>query len=84
VVFEADWEGEQIWRLLPGSAIPELISPDFNNDNSPCGLPDGRIVSLWLGHAGVHEIKVMSPDGSSYFLLLPDTDVEDIGIGCGK
>lgn len=83
VVFEADWDGEQIWRLPPGQAVPELISPDFDNDNSPCVLPDGRVVSLWLGRAGVHEIKVMRPDGSSYFLLLPERDVEDIGIGCG-
>ena len=87
IVFEAGWEGEEIWRLPAGAAEPVKITNVFNNDNSPCVLPDGRIASLWLnrpGGSGEHELKVMSSDGSDYFMLLPDIDVADIGIGCGK
>jgi hypothetical protein len=57
------------------------------NDNSPCVLPDGRIVSLWLGRPGnrngVHELKVMNEDGSRARMLLENVDVDDIGTGCG-
>ena len=42
VVFEADWRGEQIWRLAPGSRRPLLVSR-VHDDNSPC-VPDGKIV----------------------------------------
>jgi parallel beta-helix repeat protein len=86
IVFEADVEdSEQIWRLAPGATQPVRISDEFNNDNSPCVLPDGRIASLWLGRpgGGGHEIKVMSADGSSHVMALPGQDVADIGIGCG-
>ena len=58
----------------------------YNNDNSPCVLPDGRIVSLWLDRPdgpSVHELKVMSADGASFEMILPDVDVLDIGLGCG-
>lgn len=87
IVFEGDWGGEQIWRLPPGASEPVLITDEFNNDNSPCVLPDGRIVSLWLNRpegSGVHELKVMAEDGRNFFMLLPDVDVLDAGIGCGK
>lgn len=87
LVFEADVRGEQIWRLEPGASTPALITDEFANDNSPCVLPDGRVVSLWLdrpGATGAHELKVMQPDGSSFFILLPDLDVFDIGLGCGE
>ncbi|UCH26467.1 MAG: right-handed parallel beta-helix repeat-containing protein [Trueperaceae bacterium] len=87
IVFEADWDGEQIWRLPQGSTVPERLSTAFNNDNSPCVLPDGRIVSLWLdrpGGQGFHEIKVMSRDGAQETMLLIDVDVQDVGLGCGE
>jgi len=77
--------GEQIWRLPPGASQPVRVADAFGNDNSPCVLPDGRTVSLWLDRpagTGVHELKVMAPDGSSFFMLLPDVDVLDAGIGC--
>ncbi|MFH1130820.1 MAG: hypothetical protein V1754_05755 [Pseudomonadota bacterium] len=86
IVFEGDWDGEQIWRLSKGSSVPVRIAPRFSNDNSPCVLPDGRIVSLWLersGGRGVHELKIMNPDGTKHLVLLPNVDVQDVGISCG-
>jgi hypothetical protein len=86
IVFEATWNGEQLWRLAAGSDTPVLISA-LTNDNSPCILPNGMIVSLWLGRAGnasgYHEIKVMSADGAQYAMLLTGVDVFDAGMGCG-
>ena len=85
-MFEADWSGERIWRLPVGDTEPVLVG-DFGNDNSPCVLPDGRIVSLWLDRQGnvksLHEIKVMSSDGDTFMILSIKEDVFDIGIGCG-
>ena len=86
IVFEADWSGERIWRLPAGDTEPVLVG-DFGNDNSPCVLPDGRIVSLWLDRQdnvnSLHEIKVMSPDGGTFMMLSIKKDVLDSGIGCG-
>ena len=88
LVFEADWgDSERIWRLPVGAAQPVLISTGFNNDNSPCVLPDGRVISLWLDRPegqGVHELKLMAADGSDFSVLLPDVDVFDLGLGCGS
>lgn len=67
--------------------MPVKISSNFTNDNSPCVLPDGNIVSLWLnrpGGSGDHELKVMEQDGGSYFMLVTGADVADIGLGCGN
>lgn len=87
LVFEADWGGELLWRLPPTGEEPSPIRPDLTNDNSPCVLPDGSIASLWLNRPenpqGVHELKVMSADGTSYFMAVVDADVADIGLGCG-
>ena len=86
IVFEADWDGEHIWRLPDGATEPVKITNNFNNDNSPCVLPDSSIASLWLnrpGGSGVHELKVMTADGSSYFMSVTGVDVADIGLGCG-
>jgi hypothetical protein len=86
IVFEADWRGEQIWRTTLGSRRPLLVSR-VHDDNSPCVLPDGRIVSLYLdrpGNAnGVHEVRVANADGSHGREILIDRDVLDVGIGCG-
>jgi hypothetical protein len=89
IVFEADWPSEQVWKISRGSAAPVKISPaNEGDDNSPCALPDGRIVSLWLGRpgntSGGHEIKAMNADGSGTVMLLTDVDVVDIGMGCGN
>ena len=86
VVFEGDWLGEQVWRMAPGSA-PALINADLHNDNSPCTLPGGWVASLWLerpGGSSLHELKIMSPDGKDYWVLVQNQDISDIGIGCGK
>lgn len=87
IIFEASWEGEQIWKLPPGTSIPLRITDEFHNDNSPCVLPDGSIASLWLdrpGASGGHELKIMAPDGSSHTMLIKDIDLFDIGLGCGN
>jgi len=88
ILFEADWAGEQIWRLAPSATTPVQVSPQVTNDNSPCVLPDGRVVSLWLSRAGnsagLHELKVMSANGAAYFMALTLVDVVDIGIACGS
>lgn len=86
IVFEAEWTGEQIWRLPIGASSPVRVST-ANNDNSPCVLPDGRIVSLWLNRPGntdgVHELTIRSANGTFLATLLPGFDVQDIGISCG-
>ena len=85
IVFEGDWDGETVWRLPAGATAPEKVG-GYNNDNSPCVLPDGSIVSLWMDRPGgpsVHELKVMRPDGSSYFMALTGVDIYDVGLGCG-
>ena len=87
IVFEADWIGEQVWRLAPGAIVPVVLASQVTNDNSPCVLPDGRIASLWLNRAGnaqgLHELKIMTANGSAFLMALTLTDVADIGIGCG-
>jgi hypothetical protein len=87
VVFEASWNGEQLWRAKKGDAAATRIS-SVNNDNSPCVLPDGRVVSLWLDRpgnsSGAHELRVVNADGSNPSMLLTGQDIGDIGIGCGK
>ena len=85
IVFEADWNGERVWRLRPGETIPVQVG-NFNNDNSPVVLPDGRIVTLWLervGGSGNHELKVMAADGRNFFMLLTGQDILDTGLGTG-
>lgn len=87
IVFEADWYGEQIWRLPVGATTPVQVTDAFNNDNTPCVLPDGRIASLWLdrpGGSGTHELKIMDAAGNDYVMVLTDFDVFDLGLGCGK
>lgn len=87
IVFESDWSGEQIWRLPAETTAPVRVTDAFGNDNSPCVLPDGRIVSLWLerpGGTSVHELKIMDPEGGNFFIPLPNLDVLDDGIGCGS
>jgi hypothetical protein len=85
IVFEADWGGERLWRLPAGSTLPRPLAPRQGNDNSPCVLASGEIVSLWLNQpanpAGLHELKLLGPNG--YRMLVTGKDISDIGIGCG-
>lgn len=86
IVYEGDWGGETLYRLAPGSSTPVAVNTQYNNDNSPCVLPNGAIASLWLdrpGGQGVHELKIMDADGANGVVLLPDVDVFDLGLGCG-
>ena len=85
IIFEGDWDGETIWKLPAGSSTPVKVG-GYNNDNSPCVLPDGSIASLWMERPGgpsLHELKVMRPDGGSYFMALTGVDIFDVGLGCG-
>jgi Tol biopolymer transport system component len=91
VFFEALWGGsEQIWnRSLAGGAAT-IVNGQFTDDNSPAVLPDGRVVSLWLGSAagnGLHEIKVMNANGADYSMLTAPSalfsEIDDIGLGAG-
>jgi hypothetical protein len=87
IVFEGDWNAEQVWRRDGAGALSTLSPAGVSNDNSPCALPDGRIASLWLGRAGnaqgLHELKVMTLAGESE-MVLTGVDVFDIGIACGE
>lgn len=88
LIFEGEWDREMIYRLGSGDSVPTLIGSAYGNDNTPCVLPDGRIVSFWL-HApdnpsGNHEVKVMTADGSDYFMLMSGQDAHDNTIGCGR
>ncbi|MGF1623725.1 MAG: hypothetical protein ACFCVH_02485 [Alphaproteobacteria bacterium] len=82
IVFESQW-GYSLWRLAEGGS-PEPVSPTFDGDSGPCVLADGRIASLWPRRpesGGNYELKVMTPDGAFYAMLLTDVHIDDIGCG---
>ncbi len=82
IVFQSRWSGA-IWRLPP-DGVPAPVTTAFEGDGAPCVLADGRIASLWLGRAGnegTYELKVMTPDGAAYAMLVTGMPVEDIGCG---
>jgi hypothetical protein len=88
IVFEADWNhDERIWMLDSANNEPTLINGNFHNDNSPCALANGRVVSLWLGRPentrSYHEIKLMNADGTNNTMALMGQDVADVVLGCG-
>jgi hypothetical protein len=90
LVFESQWccEGESIWWLPKGKRKPKHVRGASANNVAPCGLPDGRVVSLDLSRpagGGVHELMITSPTSKKRtFVLAPGIDVNDIGIGCGR
>jgi hypothetical protein len=91
LVFEGEWPKgtEVIWEYPPDGGLPAAVNPQYTDDNTPCVLPDGRIVSLWLGRPGAtppgaHEIKVMNADGTGGAMLVVDENTLDIGQGCGQ
>ena len=90
LVFESQWccKGESIWWLQRGKRKPRHVRGASSNNVAPCGLPDGRVVSLDLSRpagGGVHELMITSPTSKARtFVLPPGVDVNDIGIGCGR
>ena len=83
VVFQATWDGA-LWRLPAGSETAERIGPVVAGDLAPCVLADGRIASIWYGRPdsqGMPDLKLMTPDGSAYALLVTGMPVEDITCG---
>jgi hypothetical protein len=84
LVFGADWTGDAIWRLPPGASVPEPVAPAFTNDNAPCVLADGRIVTRWRerpGGSDLRELKIMTADGNTYAMLVVGADIEDLSCG---
>jgi hypothetical protein len=78
--------GQQLWRLVRDGGAPVRVAPDFDNDNAPCVLPDGRIVSYWYppGVSGdVRRLKVMAGDGTVLSTDLLDGTYDVTEIGCG-
>jgi hypothetical protein len=90
LVFESQWccQGESIWWLQKGKRKPRHVRGASPNNVAPCGLPDGRVVSLDLSRpagGGVHELMITTPTSKKKtFVLAPGVDVNDIGIGCGR
>lgn len=85
IVFEADWNGEQIWRLA-GNGPPTVIANSYSNDNSPCVLANQCVVSVWLerpGSSGTHELKIMDAAGGNFSMIRTDIDIIDTGTSCG-
>lgn len=94
IYFETSWPFERAAYLSPTTNQPVDVEPGalddhvFGDDNSPCVLPNGQIVSLWLGRPGnvdsLHELKIMPPTAASYFIVMPGEEVFDGGHFCGK
>lgn len=90
--FETEYPLETVGHLPLGATAAVDVASEYTDDNSPCVLPNGQIVSLWMGRPGngnaivdsVHEMKVMSADGKSYFVLMPLEEIFDGGHYCGK
>ncbi|MBX3029750.1 MAG: hypothetical protein KF809_06295 [Chloroflexi bacterium] len=83
IVFQATWDGA-LWRVPAGGGAPVRVGPVVVGDSAPCVLADGRIASIWFGREGsegIPDIKLMTPDGSAYALLLTGMPVEDITCG---
>ena len=88
IVFELeDSLGEVIWKADISTGEISPLNSSQSNDNTPCVFGDNTVASLWLqrpgNSTGRHEIKRLSPDGSTYEMLLTDIDISDVGIGCG-
>lgn len=80
-------QGERIHRVA-SAASPTPLAPTYTNDNTPCVLPSGNVVSLWLGRQGNpqggHELKLMSPRGEFLGMLAQGFDIRDVGLSCGN
>ncbi len=78
ILFEADWDGQQLWVLGRDETTPRRVNAQFSNDNRPCSLQGGYVASLWYdrpGNTGTGELKIMQPDGPDFEVLTPSQDV---------
>jgi hypothetical protein len=83
IVFSADRDGTQVWRMMPGASAPTLVASVFKNDNRPCVLPNGSIASQWLSEGGdTYLLKVMLA-GDKTFVTVPVGDMAGETLGCG-
>jgi hypothetical protein len=92
IVFEAtSQQGEQVWRM-PIGGTPSVVNGAYSDDNSPVVLPNGGIVSLYIGSgSSIHLLKTMNDDGTNPNVLsnldANNTpiyiEVSDVGISAG-
>jgi hypothetical protein len=82
LVFSAERGGTQVWRLASGANNPELVGSVFQNDNTPCVLPNGSIASLWYSDSQGDVLKIMLASDRT-FVLPPAGDVAPDSIACG-
>lgn len=83
IVFQATWDGT-LWRVPAAGGAPERAGPPVVGDSAPCVLADGRIATIWFGRPGSDgdpDLKLMTPDGSAYALLVTGMPLEDITCG---
>lgn len=88
VVFEAERDGSEIYRLPAGGGPLQRVGTGFSDDGAPCVLPNGQIASVWFGNpdnaSGEAELKVMSADGMGHYVLLGAGAAADANLGCGR
>jgi len=81
-------KGERIHRVAAQTPAPTPLAPTYTNDNTPCVLPSGNVVSLWLGRQGNaqggHELKLMSNKGQFLGMIAQGFDIRDVGLSCGN
>jgi hypothetical protein len=83
IVFSADRDGTQVWRLASSGSTPAVVASVFKNDNRPCVLPNGSIASQWLSEGGdTYQLKVMLPSDRT-FVTLSVGDMAGETLGCG-
>ena len=85
IIFEGDNGSEQIWIYNRETKKIIIMDESKANDNSPCVLSNGEVVSLWMEREregdSIHELKVMT--NASHFMAVTNQDITDFGIGCG-
>ena len=87
IIFEGEVSGELCYRWDPSipDVDPKIINSHYSNDNSCRSLPDGRIISYWMGRQGSagHELRVMLENGVHQAVLLTGTSFWDFPISGG-
>ena len=88
IIFTADWDGDQVWRLPAGASEPVFVQGDLV---WPCVLPDGRIAGVFLdwstpGDAPDLHIRVSEPGGGGFITVTIIKNTEEVsgGLGCGR